>query len=464
MPDQAPAQWLSNSLIVSRYREKTPGSEKLSRQASDLFPSGLTHDSRYLEPYALYVEKAQGSHKWDVDGNDYVDYFGGHGALLLGHNHPEVTKAVQEQIAKGSHYGASHPLEVRWAELIREMVPSAERVRFTSSGTEATLMGVRLARAFTGRDKVLRFKTHFHGWHDHMTSGMANHFDGTPTAGVVKGVADAVVLANANDEEGTRKAIEANPDIALVILEPTGASFGRVPMKPSFLAFLRKITKEKGILLMFDEVVTGFRVSPGGAQAEYKITPDMTSLAKIVAGGLPGGAIVGRKDILELLDFAQTKAKGVEKIQHPGTYNANPISAAAGIAALTIIKNTDACARANASAAKLRGLLNDVIHAESVPWAAFGTFAGFHIFTNPKKRAIDAKNFDAFAVDPDELKGAWSANITHKIRLGMLANGVDVNGGPGGIMSAVHSDADLEKTAGALRATLKLLKEEGDIR
>ncbi|MBM3532781.1 MAG: aminotransferase class III-fold pyridoxal phosphate-dependent enzyme [Alphaproteobacteria bacterium] len=464
MPDQAPAQWLSNSLIVSRYREKTPGSERLSKQASDLFPSGLTHDSRYLEPYALYVEKAQGAHKWDVDGNEYVDYFGGHGALLLGHNHPEVTKAVQEQIAKGSHYGASHPLEVRWAQLIHEMVPSAERVRFTSSGTEATLMGVRLARAFTGREKVLRFKTHFHGWHDHMTSGMANHFDGSPTTGVVKGVADAVVLATANDEEGTRKAIEANLDIALVILEPTGASFGRVPVKPSFLTFLRKITKEKGILLMFDEVVTGFRVSPGGAQAEFKITPDLTSLAKIVAGGLPGGAIVGRKDILELLDFAQTKAKGVEKIQHPGTYNANPISAAAGIAALTIIKNTDACKRANASAAKLRGLLNDVIHAESVPWAAFGTFAGFHIFTNPKKRAVDARSFDPFAVDPDELKGAWSANITHKIRLGMLANGVDLNGGPGGVMSAVHSDADLQKTADAFRSTLKLLKEEGDIR
>ncbi|MSP47892.1 MAG: aspartate aminotransferase family protein [Alphaproteobacteria bacterium] len=464
MPDQSPAQWLSNSLIVSRYREKTPGSAKLAKEAADLFPSGLTHDSRYLEPYALYVDRAQGAHKWDVDGNDYVDYFGGHGALLLGHNHPEVTAAVQEQVAKGSHYGASHPLEVRWAELIREMVPSAERVRFTSSGTEATLMGVRLARAFTGRSKVLRFKMHFHGWHDHMTSGMANHFDGSPTTGVVKGVADQVVLATANDEAGTRSAIEANQDIAAVILEPTGASFGRVPVKPSFLTFLRKITKERGIILIFDEVVTGFRVSPGGAQAEFGVTPDMTSLAKILAGGLPGGAIVGRKDILELLDFAQTKARGVEKIQHPGTYNANPISAAAGIAALKIIKTTDACKRANASAQRLRGLLNEVIASEGVPWAAFGTFAGFHIFTNPKRRAIDPKSFDALTTDPEELKGAWSANINHKIRLGMFVNGVDLNGSPGGVMSAVHVDADLERTAEAFRATLKLLKDEGDIR
>ena len=464
MPDQAPAQWLSNSLIVSKYREKTPGSEKLARQAADLFPSGLTHDSRYLEPYSLYVERAQGSHKWDVDGNEYIDYFGGHGALILGHNHPEVTKAVQEQTAKGSHFGASHPLEVRWAELIREMVPSAERVRFTSSGTEATLMGLRLARAFTGRTKVLRFKMHFHGWHDHMTSGMANHFDGSPTAGVVKGVSDAVVLADTNDEAGTRKAIEANPDIAAVIIEPTGASFGRVPVKPSFLTFLRKITKEKGIVLIFDEVVTGFRVSPGGAQAELGVIPDMTSLAKIVAGGLPGGAIVGRKDIMGLLDFAETKAKGIEKIQHPGTYNANPISAAAGIAALTILKTTDANKRANANAEKLRGLLNDAITAENVPWAAYGTYAAFHIFTNPKRRDITPKTFDALSTDPEELKGAWSANIAHKVRLGMFVNGVDINAGPGGIMSAVHTDSDLERTAAAFCATLKLLKDEGDLR
>lgn len=464
MPDQAPAQWLSNSLIVSRYREKTPGSAKLADQAAELFPSGLTHDSRYLEPYALYVDRAQGAHKWDVDGNDYVDYFGGHGALLLGHNHPVVTKAVQEQLAKGSHFGASHPLEVKWGELVRQMVPSAERVRFTSSGTEATLLGLRIARAFTGKTKVLRFRTHFHGWHDHMTSGMANHFDGTPTTGVVKGVTDSVVLADANDEAGTRAAIEANPDIAVIIIEPTGASFGRVPVQPSFLAFLRKITKEKGIVLIFDEVVTGFRVSPGGAQAEYGITPDMTSLAKILAGGLPGGAIVGRKDIMSMLDFAETKARGVERIQHPGTYNANPVSAAAGIAALTIIKTTDACAKANANAATLRGLLNEAIAAENVPWAAFGTFAGFHIFTNPTRREIDPKTFDPFAATPDELKGAWSANINHKLRLSMLANGVDLNGSPGGVMSCMHTEADLELTAKAFRATLKLLKEEGEIR
>jgi glutamate-1-semialdehyde 2,1-aminomutase len=464
MPDQAPAQWLSNSPIVSRYREKTPGSAKLAKEAAQLFPSGLTHDSRYLEPYAVYIDRAQGAHKWDVDSNDYVDYFGGHGALLLGHNHPEVTAAVQEQVGKGSHYGASHPLEVRWAALVKEMIPSAERVRFTSSGTEATLMGVRLARAYTGRNKVLRFKMHFHGWHDHMTSGLTNHFDGSATTGVVKGVADAVVLATANDEAGTRAVIEANPDIACVIIEPTGASFGRVPVRPSFLTFLRKITREKGIVLIFDEVVTGFRVSPGGAQAEFGVIPDMSSLAKILAGGLPGGAIVGRKDIMELLDFAQTKAKGLEKIQHPGTYNANPISAAAGIAALTLIKTTDACKRANASAARLRGLLNEVIAEEGVPWAAFGTFAGFHIFTNPKRRAIDPKTFDALATDPEELKGAWSANVTHKIRLGMLSNGVDINGSPGGTMSSVHVDSDLDRTAAAFRSTLKLLKEEGEIR
>jgi glutamate-1-semialdehyde 2,1-aminomutase len=459
-----PDTGFSNSIVVSRYREKTPGSAKAAKEAADRFPSGVTHDSRYLEPYGLYVDRAQGSHKWDVDGHQYVDYFGGHGALILGHNHPKVVEAVHRQVDKGNHFGASHKLEVRWAELIQKLIPCAERVRFTASGTEATLMGLRLARAYTGRNKLLRFKQHFHGWHDHMASGVSSHFDGTPTTGVVVGVTDNVLLAQANDEAGTRMIVEANPDIAAVILEPTGASFGRVPVKPSFLAFLRQITKEKGIVLIFDEVVTGFRVSPGGAQAHYKITPDLTSLAKILAGGMPGGAIVGKKEIMDYLDFAVTKARGVEKVYHPGTFNGNPMAAASGIATLEIIDSTDACAKANDYGARWRKAMNEVIALEGVPWAAYGAFSGCHIFTNPAKKSISPKTFDAEAMPDTELKGQWSPTIVHKLRLGMIVNGVDFNSSPGGICSCMHSDADLNKTAEALRSTLKLLKDEGEFR
>ncbi|MBI1774607.1 MAG: aminotransferase class III-fold pyridoxal phosphate-dependent enzyme [Proteobacteria bacterium] len=461
MPDTA----LTNSPIVARYRERTPGSATLAASAGTCFPSAITHDSRYLEPYAVYIDRALGAHKWDVDGHEYVDYFGGHGALILGHNHPAAQKAVHAQVDKGTHFGASHELEVRWAELVKELVPSAERLRFTSSGTEATLMALRLARAYTGRAKLVRFIGHFHGWHDHMTSGVANHFDGSPTVGVLKGVAEPVLLAHAGDEAGTRKLIEANAkDIAAVIIEPTGGSFGRMPLKPEFLTFLRKITQENGIQLIFDEVVSGFRVAPGGAQAHFKVTPDMTSLAKILAGGLPGGAVVGKKDLFDNLDFAAAKAKNGEKINHPGTFNANPLSAAAGIATLKIIKETDACARAAKYAVKLRKALNQVIADAGVPWAAYGTFGAWHLFTNPERKPIDPLTFDPFAQPESTYKSQWSPTIVHKIRLGMLIHGVDVSPSPGGPVSAVHSDADLNKTADAMKATLKMLKDEGEIR
>src|SRR5215208_3618097 len=318
MPDML----TTNSPIIAAYRAATPGSAERAQRAADLFPSGITHDSRYIEPYGLYVTRAKGPRKWDVDGRCYVDYFGGHGALLLGHCHPEVMAAVHAQLERGTHFGASHELEIEWAERVKALIPTAERVRFTSSGTEATLMAVRLARAFTGKSKLIRFNYHFHGWHDHMTSGHTNHFDGTPTTGVLG-------------------------EVAAAIIEPTGANGGKLPIDPNFLHALRRLTAEHSVLLIFDEVVTGFRVSPGGAQAAYGIRPDLTTLAKILAGGLPGGAVAGRKDILDLLDFQVTKGAGKEKIAHPGTFNANPLSASAGIAALRVVAETDACERAN---------------------------------------------------------------------------------------------------------------------
>ena len=362
MPDSA----LTNSRIEAHYREHTPGSAKLAERAAASFPSGITHDSRFLEPYGLYIDRANGPRKWDVDGNEYVDYFGGHGALLLGHNNPVVASAVQDAYAKGTHFGASHALEIEWAEIVRQMVPCAQKVRFTSSGTEATLMAVRLARAYTTRPKILRFRTHFHGWNDHMAPGQANHFDGTATAGVLTGVADGVVLVDPNDRDGVAAAL-AGGEIAGVILEPTGASTGMIPAAPGFLEYLREATSAAGALLIFDEVVTGFRVSPGGAQAALGVTPDLATFAKIIAGGLPGGAVVGKAEIFDLLDFQKARAGGFEKIGHQGTYNANPVAAAAGIAALTIIAETDACAKANAYGDAMRDGLNTIIREAGIP-------------------------------------------------------------------------------------------------
>ena len=457
-----PDQMISNSQIIGAYREKTPGSEKLSMEANDVLPSGIAHDSRYLKPYALYIDKAQGPHKWDVDGNRYVDYFGGHGALLLGHCHPEVTEAVQNALAAGTQFGANHPKEVEWANQVIKMVPSVERVRFTSSGTEATLMALRLARSFTGKTKFIRFKTHFHGWHDHMTTGYANHFDGTATAGVLDNIANNVVLVSPQDISEIQEVIANDDDIAAVIVEPTGSSFGMVPMGEEFLSSVREMTAANGILLVFDEVVTGFRCSPGGAQEAYGITPDLTTMAKILAGGLPGGAVGGRKEILEELDFEKTAERGREKIQHPGTFNANPVSATAGITALKIIEKTDACKTANESAAWLRSRFNEILEDRNVPWAAYGTFSGVHIFMNKSGMSLKPSSFDAASVSYTELKNKDPQVVT-KLRLAMAINGVDFNNSPGAQLSVTHTKEDLEFTADAFSEALDMLRRDGEV-
>jgi len=459
MPDSL----TTNSPIIAAYRAATPGSAAAAEKAARLFPSGVTHDSRYLEPYGLYITRAKGPRKWDVDGNCYVDYFGGHGALLLGHCHPKVVAAVEQQVERGTHFGASHELEIAWAEWVMKLIPSAERVRFTSSGTEATMMALRLARAFTGKSKIIRFKHHFHGWHDHMTSGYASHFDGSPTPGVLPGVTTGLVLAEQNDAVGLARLLDDDDDIAAAILEPTGAHGAQLPIDPAFLVELRELTRQHGVLLIFDEVVTGFRVSPGGAQVEYGIRPDLTTLAKILAGGLPGGAITGRKDILDLLDFQVTKAADREKISHQGTFNANPLSAAAGVAALEIVGTTDACARANRYAETLRRRINEVFEEERVPWAVYGTFSMFHVFTNPDRVAISPTRFDPSELPVESLAGNRQAGVVHKLRLAMMVNGVDLSGSPGGLTSATHGDAELDDTVNAVRKSVHMLKQEGEI-
>jgi glutamate-1-semialdehyde 2,1-aminomutase len=454
----------TNSPIINEYIARTQGSAKRWAEARGVFPSGVTHDSRYMLPHPIYVTSARGSRKVDVDGNEYVDYHGGHGALLLGHAHPEVMLAAVAQLTRGTHFGACHDLEIRWGQLVQEMIPSAERVRFTGSGTESTLMAIRLARAFMQREKILRFRGHFHGWHDAVAFGVTSHFDGTPTPGVPAEVAAGSILVDPNDLDTVKQVLTTRDDIAAVIIEPTGSTYGQVPIRPDFLRALREETSKAGVLLIFDEVVTGFRCSPGGAQAALGVTPDLTTLAKILAGGLPGGAVVGRADILEALDFDITAAKGKEKIHHPGTYNANPVSAAAGVATLQIIRDTDACARAAAYAARLRQEIRTAVLEADLPWGVYGTFTGTHIFTNPSGLKIDPASFDASTLTYEQLKVKRGNDLITRLRVAMRLEGVDIAPWPGGPASAMHTDADLDRTVSAFRSAVRMLKAEGAVK
>src|SRR3989440_146967 len=291
---------LTRRSLAERFTAEFPTSKKLHDQAREVFPDGVTHDLRHLEPFPVYVDRAAGAYKWDVDGHRLIDFWSGHGALLLGHSHPAVVEAVQRQMARSTHPGACHALEIEWGQWVRKLIPSAEKLRFVSSGTEATLMALRLARIFTGKSKVLKFAGHFHGWHDYLIPGadlpagwgqVSNLPDigklktcrHEPVPGVPGETAVNTVIIAPNDPEAVERTLAGDPQIGCVILEPTGGHFGAVPIRGDFLKALRDITTRLGRLLIFDEVITGFRVHPGGAQAHYGVIPDLTTLAKILA-------------------------------------------------------------------------------------------------------------------------------------------------------------------------------------
>jgi glutamate-1-semialdehyde 2,1-aminomutase len=448
------------SMDYPSYVQKTPGSQALYTRALKVFPSGVTHDVRFLKPYPISISHALGSRKWDVDGNEYVDYFGGHGSLILGHNHPVVVEAVKEQLARGTHFGASHELELEWAEVIQQMVPCAEKVRFTNSGTEASHLAMRVARAFTGRSKIIRFISHFHGWHDQAAFASISHFDGSLPAGISEETAHSIVLCAPNDLGSIQQILETRNDIAAVMLEPTGSTFGQVPTSGCFLAQLRSLTRTHQVLLIFDEVITGFRVAPGGAQEHYGVVPDLCLLAKTMAGGYSGGALVGRADVMDIMSMTNDPVWNRDRrVPHQGTYNANPISACAGLATLRLIASGEVTQRANRNAERLRKELNESVEKQGLNWIVYGEFSGFHIFANHENLDISLPDIYSGRVPYSKLKGGTPPPIIHQIRSGLLAGGVDIVSWPGGWVSAVHSDDDIERTTVAFEHLLTQLRD-----
>jgi glutamate-1-semialdehyde 2,1-aminomutase len=316
----------------------TSRSESLLERATRRIPGGVNSPVRAFQSVGrtpLFIQRAQGARLWDVDGNAFLDYVGSWGPMILGHAHPRVLEAVSRAAARGMSFGAPTEEEVAMAELIHRMVPSIEMVRMVNSGTEATMSAVRLARAFTGREKIIKFEGCYHGHGDSFlikagSGAMTLSVPDSP--GVPAGVAEGTLNARFNDLSSVERLLEEYPgEVACVIVEPVVGNMGCVLPVPSFLESLRSLCTHAGVLLIFDEVMTGFRLSPGGAQELYGITPDLTTLGKIIGGGLPVGAYGGRRDIMTMIAPSGP-------VYQAGTLSGNPLAMAAGLETLSILQ------------------------------------------------------------------------------------------------------------------------------
>ena len=313
-------------------------SKELYKKAVELIPGGVNSPVRAFKSVGrdapIFVKKGQGSKIWDEDDNEYIDYICSWGPLILGHNHPVIIEEVKKIIENGSSYGLPTKYEVELAELIIELVPSIEKVRLTTSGTEATMSAVRLARAYTGRNKILKFEGCYHGHSDALLvkSGSGLLTEGYQDSnGITDGVLKDTLTLPFGDIEKVKEVLK-NKDVACVIVEPIPANMGLIQTHKEFLQELRKITKDTGTLLIFDEVISGFRLALGGAQELFEITPDLTTLGKIIGGGYPVGAFGGKKEIMDLV-------APVGRVYHAGTLSGNPIASKAGYATLSYLKN-----------------------------------------------------------------------------------------------------------------------------
>ncbi|HEY58330.1 MAG TPA: glutamate-1-semialdehyde 2,1-aminomutase [Anaerolineae bacterium] len=417
------------------------------KKAQRVLPGGVDSPVRALRAVGgqpLFIQRGEGPYLYDVDGNRFIDYVLSWGPLVLGHAHPEVVEALQQAVARGTSYGAPSPLEVELAELVRVFFPSIEMIRFVNSGTEATMSALRLARAYTGRDKIVKFQGCYHGHADMLLvqagSGVATL--GLPDSpGVPRGATQDTLVARYNNLESVRALFKQYPEeIAAVIVEPVAGNMGVVPPVEGFLQGLREITRQHGALLIFDEVMTGWRVHPGGAQALYGVTPDLTTLGKVIGGGLPVGAYGGRRDIMEMV-------APVGPMYQAGTLSGNPLAMTAGIVTLRVLQRPGVWERLEAAARRLTEGIGAAARAAGVPvqQTRVGTmFAVF--FTETPVR------------DWETVKTSDTARFARFFRA-MLERGVYLAPSQfeAGFVSLAHDDAVIEATIEAAREALKLV-------
>jgi glutamate-1-semialdehyde 2,1-aminomutase len=424
---------------------KTENSRKLFRQAQKLIPGGVNSPVRAFRSVGgtpLFVARAKGATVTDADGNTFLDYVSSWGPMILGHAHPKIVSAIRSAAGRGTSYGAPTAGEVALARLIRGSFPSIEKVRLVSSGTEAAMSAVRLARGFTGRDKIVKFEGCYHGHADPMlvkAGSGALTFGQPDSPGVPAGTAKHTLTATFNDPSSVRRLFDRNRgQIAAVIVEPIPGNMGVVLPAPGFLDELRKITRVAGTLLIFDEVITGFRVALGGAQELFGIRPDLTVLGKIIGGGLPVGAFGGRRDVMAALS-----PEG--PVYQAGTLSGNPLAVAAGIAALTELSKKGTYRKLAGKADYLGEGLQGVFRKSGIPtWTnRVGTMWTTFFQEGPVVDYATAKKSDTAAY----------GRYFH----GMLARGVYLAPSQfeAGFVSLAHTRRDLDRTIGAARETLR---------
>lgn len=420
-------------------------SEQLFRRALTVIPGGVNSPVRAFRAVGgqpLFIQRGEGAHIWDADGREYIDYIGSWGPLIFGHRPAEVTKALEETLGIGTSFGAPTEREVELAELITRFFPSVEKVRLVNSGTEATMSAIRLARGFTGRDRIIKFDGCYHGHGDSLLvkagSGVAT-FGLPDSPGVPKNLAELTTVLPFNNVEALKSEFERRgKEIACVIVEPIVGNMGCVAPRAGYLEFLRDLTKRSGTILIFDEVMTGFRVAAGGAQERYGIQPDVTTLGKIIGGGLPVGAYGGRSEIMDRIAPAGP-------IYQAGTLSGNPLAVAAGLATLRRLEREDPYARLESLGSQLE---------EGLIQAAAG--AGLPVRVNRSGSMFTLFFTDREVTDFDSAKRCDPVRFNRYFHA-MLGQGVYLPPSQfeAAFISTAHTEADIERTISAAKKALQ---------
>jgi glutamate-1-semialdehyde 2,1-aminomutase len=437
--------------IREAYVRMNPKSAELYPKFQEFFPSGgAGHDGYVASPFPISIARGQGPRKWDVDGNEYIDFGLGSASLLLGHAHPAVVDALTKAAPLGSHFGGPVESMLEWGERVHNLIPCADKVRFVASGAESTMLSMRIARAYTGKEKIIRWESHYHGWHDYAMPGNLPPFDAPASIGIPQGAVDSVIVLPP-DLDSLERTLAADSNIAGVITEGSGASYGTVPLSPGFLEGVRRLTRQYNVLMILDEVITGFRWSPGGLQQRIGIDPDLCTLAKILTGGLPGGAVAGRDDIMQvMIQTGDRQHDRHERVLHGGTFNANPYCAATGNAALEIVATGEMQDTADRMAERLRVGLQEILDKSEVAACVYGDASTFHVYFG--NRSIEG-------MDANTLKNA-PPGIQTAFRQALQVRGVDLMSRTSGVLSGVHTENDIDTALGAFDGAIKAMIDE----